>query len=402
MAERTRGENMKIDRKELDKWADILLDHSLRGIRKGDKVFIGGEMAAWPLISALQDKILKAGGMADINIRPPDNERGRVWGAAVARFGRLDNLSAAPRWQRLRYETANKFIEVLGMERPELARAPAGPVLDRILQLDSELRDICRKKQWVVTMYPTRAFAALEELPFGRYGAAVLRGAIESPERTRSFAKRLIARLSGTRSISIVTRRPGSPTPLELRMSIAGRRMLTDLDGINIPQGEVFTSPDANSVEGEIFLDMPILAQGEVIGGVYLKFSRGSVVSFQAEKGRKLLAGIIGADIGARRLGEVAFGINSGLDLPLKHPLFCEKLSGTMHIALGKCFPQAFVSDQNTAKGKADFKSFMRNGTANNSVRHLDLVVSFCKSGAGVRVLLDGKALELKRGNWAP
>lgn len=392
---------MKIERKELDKWAAILLDHSLRGIRKGDMVFIGGELAAWPLISALQEKILKAGGMADINIRPPDNERGRVWGAAVARLGRLENLSSAP-WQKLRYETANKFIEILGMERPELARAPSGPVLDRILQLDSELRDICRKKQWVVTMYPTRAFAALEGLPFGRYGAAVLRGAIESPERTRALAKRLITRLSGTRSLAIVTRRPGSPRPLELRMSLAGRRMLTDLDGINIPQGEVFTSPDANSVEGEIFLDMPILAQGEVIGGVYLKFSGGSVVSFQAKKGRKLLAGIIGADNGARRLGEVAFGINSGLDLPLKHPLFCEKLSGTMHIALGKCFPQAFVSDQNTAKGKADFNGLVRNGTANNSVRHLDLVVSFRKSGAGVRVLLDGKALGLKRGNWAP
>ena len=119
---------MEIKQKELNKWAEILLDHSLQGVKNGDIILIGGELAAWPLISTLQEKILKAGGMADSCLRPPDNERGRVWGAAVARFGRMANLATAPRWQKLRNETANKFIEILGMEQPELSRSPAGPM----------------------------------------------------------------------------------------------------------------------------------------------------------------------------------------------------------------------------------------------------------------------------------
>lgn len=392
---------MKIEQKKLNKWAKILLDHSLQGVKKGDIVLIGGELAAWPLISTLQDKILKAGGMADISLRPPDNERGRVWGAAVARLGRMSNLATAPRWQRLRNETANKFIEILGMEHPELSRSPAGPLLKRILQLDSELRDICRKKKWVVTMYPTRAFASLEGLPFNRYSGVVLKGSTEPLSKTRSCAQRLISRLSGTKMITVVTRAPRSSRVLNLRIGVAGRRILTDLSGLNIPQGEVFTSPDANSVEGEIFLDMPILAQGAVIRGIYLKFSGGRVVSSRAEKGGEILSEMLNADSGARRLGEVAFGINSGLDVPLKHPLFCEKLAGTMHIAVGKCFPQAFVADQTTKKGKAAFKNFVRSGAANTSVRHMDLVVSFRKGGAGKGVFLDGRELKLRNGNWA-
>jgi aminopeptidase len=381
----------------LDKWADILLTRSLGGVRPGETVMIRGEHAAWPLIELLQEKILRSGGMADIAMAPPDNERGRIWSAAVSRLGDLRNLRAAPAWQRLRNEAADKVIEILGMEDPEAAKCAEGPVMKRILELDAGMREIRREKKWVVTMYPTEAFARVEGLPFRKYAEAVIRGATEPFSRTLKTAEKISAALSKTRELSILTSpRPGGRI-LELKMIIEGQRILNDLQGINIPQGEVFTSPLANSVNGEIFLDMPILVQGEIISGTHLKFTDGEVVAFRSKNGGRKLSEIIRTDSGAKRVGEVAFGINTGLSLPLKHPLFCEKIGGTMHIALGTCFPEAFGADLKNARGRRRFSRLLRSGSANHSSQHVDLVVSF-NGGAGREVLLDGK--KLSKSSW--
>lgn len=393
---------MDISSGKLNKWADVLLDYSLKGIKSTDMVFIKGEGVTWPLISVLQEKILKAGGMADICLTAPDNERGKVWSAAVEKFGKMANLKKIPAWQRMRYEAATKSVLILGMEYPELTRGSKASLKKKIMQLDVELRNICRKKPCVITMYPTPAFAGIEGLPFSEYKEIVVNASVESPIRLKSLAESLAARLSDTSEILIETVSPHRAQPCRLRMLTGGKKILTDMTGGNIPNGEVYTSPDARSVEGEIFLDMPFSSQGDVIRGIYLKFAAGRLVSYRADKGNLPLAGIINTDKGARRLGEVAFGINPGLKTALMHPLFCEKLAGTMHLALGYCFPKAFGADGNTKRGDKKFKALVKTGEANVSAQHVDLVVSFRPGGAGRAVFLDGKKLALKNGNWAP
>ena len=77
----------EIAKKDLETWADYLLNYSLGGIKKDDVVMIKGENICWPLMSVLQDKIFAAGGIADINIVAPDNDRGKVWGNSMAIHG---------------------------------------------------------------------------------------------------------------------------------------------------------------------------------------------------------------------------------------------------------------------------------------------------------------------------
>ncbi len=110
----------EIAKSDLEKWADYLLDYSLGGIKKDDVVMIKGENICWPLMSVLQDKIFTAGGIADINIIAPDNDRGKVWGNSIAIHGSLEQINKVPKWHLDRYKAMTKYIEILGVSNPEL------------------------------------------------------------------------------------------------------------------------------------------------------------------------------------------------------------------------------------------------------------------------------------------
>jgi len=105
-----------VKKEDLEIWADYLLDYSLEGIKKDDVVMLKGEHITWPLMSVLQNKIFAAGGIADINIVAPDNDRGKVWGAAMAHHGSIDQINRIPRWHEDRYNNMTKYIELLGSE----------------------------------------------------------------------------------------------------------------------------------------------------------------------------------------------------------------------------------------------------------------------------------------------
>lgn len=391
---------MTISERDLDRWAARLLSFSLGGIKTGETVMIKGEVVAWPLIDRLQKRILKAGAFSDIFLLPPDNERGRVWGSAAAKYCTPRSLKCIPGWISDRYNSFSKYIEIYGMEHPELLSKGRPDTMRRIMELEKELTDIRLGKPWVITMFPTRAFASAEGVPYSAYERLLVEGSTVHPGAIKRIASRISRVLRRTGTLKIITA-GGGGRALELNMNISGRNILDDMNGSNLPCGEVYTSPDASSVSGEIYLDMPISKQGECIEGTYLKFVSGKVVSFHSKKGQKKLAAILSTDAGSGRLGEVAFGINPMLKRPLMHPLFCEKLSGTMHIALGQCFPKAFVLNPSCAAGIDEYRGLLQAGVANTSAQHVDLVVSFRPGGSGRAVFLDGRPMKIRNGNWA-
>ena len=89
-------------------------------LQKDDVIMVKGEDICWPLMSVLQDKIFAAGGIADINIVAPDNDRGKVWGTSIAKFGSKEQINKVPQWQIDRYKSMTKYIEILGVSSPEL------------------------------------------------------------------------------------------------------------------------------------------------------------------------------------------------------------------------------------------------------------------------------------------
>jgi aminopeptidase len=135
-----------------------------------------------------------------------------------------------------------------------------------------------------------------------------------------------------------------------------------------MPSGEVFTGPHEDSADGTIRFTVPSSPRGVEVGGVELTFRAGEVVAARAERGDDYLQAALKTDSGARHLGELGIGTNPGIDRATGLVLLDEKIAGTVHLALGRSYPQT--------------------GGRNRSALHWDLI---CDLRAGGRLTADGQ-----------
>jgi aminopeptidase len=389
----------RIARKDLETWADYLLDHSLE-LSASDVVMVKGEPIAWPLISVLQDKIFAAGALADVNLVAPDNDRGKVWGASIARHGTAEQIARTPAWHRARYEEMSKYIEVLGAESPELYAGLPDDTAQALARADAPFKELRLAVPWVLTLFPTQGFADLEEMSLERYTEVIVGASTVDPRVLDEIEQPIHDAMARSETVRIVTEHPADRRRLELSMGIGGRKIVKCTGKRNFPDGEVFTSPDARTPEGEIFVDMPVSNSGEVIQGVYLRFEGGEIRDYSAERGADALRRIVETDDGSRRLGEVALGMNAGIREVLRHPLFVEKTGGTLHIAIGQSYPETAVENASSDEGRARVAQLFAEGDINQSAQHVDIVTDFRGGGAGREVWLDDTRLEVRDGIW--
>ncbi len=391
---------MEISRKDLETWAGHLINHSIGGVEKDDIVMIKGERIAWPLMSVCQDMVFSAGAIADMNLVAPDNDRGKVWGASIARHGSVEQISRVPDWQRQRYEGMTKYIEVMGAETPSLFTGLPEKTGLALVKSDELYKNIRLLKNWVITLYPTQGFADLEGMSLEQYAETVVSASTFDPRLLEEVEEPVRELMDKSSEVRILTECPNRGGKLELRMNIKDRNIRKCTGEHNLPDGEVFTSPDARTVEGEVFVDLPVFYEGVTVQGIYLKFEGGVIKDYSAVQGMASLEKIIETDEGSHRLGEVAFGTNAGITRVLKHPLFVEKVGGTMHIAIGQSYPECYVEDPASEEGRAQCDLLFNDGIINRSARHVDIVIDFRPGGAGKRVFLDDTELVVKNNNW--
>ena len=391
----------KISNEDLNKWADYILDYSMGGITSDDVVMIKGEHITWPLMSVLQDKVFAAGGVVDLNLVAPDNNRGQIWGASGARHGTVEQLERVPEWNRLRYQNMTKYIEILGAEDPDLFAGLPDDTAAAMVKADSPFKTIRLSKKWVLTLYPTQAFADVEGMSLEEYTDIIVKASTTDPKVLGEIEEPLAQLMEKSKVIRIITQHPKTGKELECTMNIEGR-IVTRCTGLrNFPDGEIFTSPDANKVEGEIYVDLPVFYNGVTIQGIYIKFENGVIVDYTAEKGFEGIQKIIETDKGSHRLGEVALGMNSGLQIPIQHPLFVEKVGGTLHFAIGASYVESYVPDPKSDDGKAKLDQYREKGILNESAQHVDIVTDFRPGGVGRAVYLDDTKLEIKDNIWS-
>ncbi|MCW8848955.1 MAG: aminopeptidase [Melioribacteraceae bacterium] len=384
-----------ISEKDLNTWADYLINYSLGGVTPEDIVMVKGENICWPLMSVLQDKIFALGAIADINITAPDNDRGKVWGSSMARYGSLEQISRIPKWQEERYNNFTKYIEILGASNPELFKNQKDELSQAIMRVDEPLKNTRIAKNWVISLYPTQGFADLEGLSLEDYTNVIVNAATVNPELLEDIEEDIANLMDKSKTIRIETEHPDSGKLLSLSMSISDHGIVKCTGKRNFPDGEVYTSPDSNSVEGEIFVDLPIFQGGAIIQGIYLKFERGKIIEYSAKEENEVLTKIIETDEGSHRIGEVALGMNNGIEKVLKHPLFVEKIGGTLHIAIGASYPNCFKIDNDR-----NLDYYIDNGIMNKSAQHVDIVTDFRPGGSGRAVYLDDLKLEQKNNIW--
>jgi len=223
---------------------------------------------------------------------------------------------------------------------------------------------------WLGMLFPTQAHAQDAEMSLAEYERFVYRAChVEEPGDPVAHWTGLRAELSAraeelgrVRELRIVG--PGT----DLRVGVEGRRWNAADGRLNMPDGEVFTSPLESATEGEVSFAFPALFHGREVAGIRLRFEGGAIVEAEAARGQGYLDALLAMDAGARRLGEVAFGMNYEVDRFTQNTLFDEKIGGTMHFALGAGF--------------ADL------GAENESALHWDLVCDLREEG---EVYADGE-----------
>lgn len=391
---------INISQTDLNIWADYLLNYSLDGITPEDVVMIKGEHICWQLISVLQDKIFQAGAIADVNLTPPDNDRGRVWGASIAKHGTVKQIERVPEWLTERFNSMTKYIEILGAENPKLFDGLPELNAKAIMRADEPFKNIRLGKPWVLTLFPTQGFADMEGMDLKEYANVIVSASTVDPRMLEEVEEDIYQKMKSSKEITIITQHPNTGDELVLKMNIEKRNIVKCTGKRNFPDGEVFTSPDANSVEGEIYVDLPVFQGGTTIQGIYLKFQSGKIIEYTAKLGNDALAEIIETDEGSHRLGEVALGMNNGIQKVLKHPLFVEKVGGTLHIAIGASYPECFTDEPNSIEGKSEIEDYLKKGIMNKSAQHVDIVTDFRPGGVGSAVFLDDTQLKIENNIW--
>jgi aminopeptidase len=181
----------------------------------------------------------------------------------------------------------------------------------------------------------------------------------------RHFQDELITRLAPAAELRL------EADGTDLVMRVKGRTWVNSDGRRNMPSGEVFTGPLETSANGRVRFDVPSAPSGVDVAGVELVFREGEVVEARAERGEDYLHHALAIDDGARRLGEVGIGTNVGITRPTGTILFDEKIAGTVHLALGRSYPET--------------------GGKNRSALHWDLI---CDLRRGGRLTADGEVIE--------
>jgi aminopeptidase len=349
-----------------DRFAALLCDWCLE-VAPGEVIVAGSSRLAEPLLDALYAAILDRDAWPVIEMESPAS---RAAFFAHARDRHLDGASPAglalaeAMHARVRIDAPSNAAALAEVDPGQIARAALG---------QSELRERMQARRWASTLWPTPSLAQLAGMSEARYEAFVERALFldhEDPIAAwRALSSRqaeLVARLSQARTIRI------EAEGTDLTLDVTGRTWINSDGRRNMPSGEVFTGPHEGSANGTVHFTVPTGPPGVPVSGVRLEFRDGKVVGARADHGQDYLDATLETDPGARFLGELGIGTNTGIDRATGKILLDEKMAGTVHLALGRSYPES--------------------GGTNHSAVHWDLI---CDLRQGGRISMDGEPLAI-------
>lgn len=314
--------------------AQVLVAYSL-DVAAGDTVTVAGGSAAEPLVVALYEALLCRGAFPVLQMTPPG------LGEILHRVGHPEHFTTLTPYQLAVAKHVDRTIRILS-ETNTRGLTSADPARQALLQKTNRpLSNLMLKKPWVLTLFPTEAYAqdaemSLKEFEDFVYGATYADedNPVAAWRAVREYQDKVIARLKGADEVHIVG--PGT----DLKLSVKGRTFINSCGTHNMPSGEVFTGPVEDSAEGYITYDYPVCHAGREVDGIRLVFRKGVVVEATATKNEAFLHAMLDIDKGARRLGELGIGTNRKIQRFIKNILFDEKIGGTIHLALGNAYAE--------------------------------------------------------------
>lgn len=351
---------------DCEAFAALLCEWCLE-VRAGQQVLISSSTLAEPLARSLYAAMLKRGAWPLVRLVPAEFQADFYTNAGdmhLDGFAPVELVEAQTIDSLLSIDAPANTSALAGVDPERIARASRArqPVLEAALS-----------RRWAGTQWPTPALAQQARMSNRDYeaflGAALF---LDQPDPVAAWAAlsrrqdALVERLAGAREVRIEN------DGTDLRLRVDGRRWINSDGRRNMPSGEVFTGPLEDSANGTIYFTIPSRSRGVDVEGVELTFRRGEVVASRADRGSGYLQSSLAIDAGARYLGELGIGTNVGIDRATGSTLLDEKIAGTVHLALGRSYPET--------------------GGTNASALHWDLICDLRPSG---RLTVDGEALEL-------
>jgi len=355
------------------KLAQVLVHYSL-ALKPGDLFHLRTHPVAQDLSLAVMEEAVKAGANVFIQNTLPGADEVFFKHASDAQ---LDYINPA---RRLLVEKADAVLSIWaedntralsGINPERMSRAAkAKAELDKIFMARAARKEL----RWCLTVYPNNAMAQEGDMSLADYTEFVFNACMLNEADPVAFwkeegerQKKLVNWLKGKDQVVL------KGSSIDLRLSIKDRVFIPCDGKFNFPDGEIFTGPVENSVEGWVRFRYPAIEYGQEVTDIELWFEKGMVIKETASKNQELLTSLLNTDAGSRTLGEFGIGTNYGIPKFTKNMLFDEKLGGTIHFAVGGGYPESgsknesgihwdMLCDMNDAEIVVDGDLFYKNG----------------------------------------
>jgi aminopeptidase len=311
----------------LEKLAANLLDYSLK-LQPGERLLIESETTSRELVAAVIEGAYRRKAIPFYQIG--DARLRRTWFLQAQR----EQMDLEIAWALRRLEDVDAGLYIVsGDNASELADVPPS-VMEASRRASEPLMEKYLAKKWCLLRFPTPSAAQAAGMSTEGFEDFCLEVSSLDYARMDEAMDPLVELMSRTDRVRVVG--PGT----DLRFSIKGIPILKAAGKNNIPDGEVFTAPVRDSVNGTILYNTPSLEDGVTYERIRLTFRDGKVVESDANEADKLTQ-MLDTDEGSRYLGEFALGVNPRIEKPMKDTLYDEKISGSLHLALGRAYDDA-------------------------------------------------------------
>ncbi len=348
-----------------DHLARILVRHSTR-IQPGEVCVVEGiGLETYTLLRAIAHAVLEAGGVPLLKLGDTDATRRLILEANENQLRRLGAILLAEMKQ------AQAYIGVRGAANAfELADVPRERLdaYNRLIQRPVHLEQRVKHTRWCVLRYPNAAMAQLAGGSTEAFEDFYFRVCTLDYARMAEAVKPLAIRMNRADRVRIT----GPETDLTFSIRGIGAEACTGEK--NIPDGECFTAPVRDSIEGTVRFNTPTIYEGRAFDHIRLRFEKGRVVECDCAGGPvEELRAILDRDEGARYTGEWSIAFHPFVEKPMRDILFDEKIRGSWHLALGNAYDE-------TSNG-------------NQSALHWDLVQIQRPEYGGGTIELDGEVI---------
>ena len=311
------------------KLAKTLCGHSTK-IAAGEHVLIEATSTPSAMIEALIDEISARGAFAHVNISDKRISRKMMM---AAQSGGL-NVDADVALYQMR--KMNAYMAIRGAENIfETSDVPH----EKMSLVSAAMKDVLDwrvgRTKWVVLRWPTPSMAQLAQMSTEAFEKFYFDVCTMDYSKMSAGMQAMKELMEATDRVRIL----GEGT--EVEFSIKGMTAIGCGGQYNIPDGEIFTAPVRDSVNGVITYNAPTVYNGVSFDSVKLEFENGKIVKAASPSNAKKLGEILSTDEGSQYIGEFAMGFNPYINAPMRDILFDEKIAGSFHFTPGQAYEEA-------------------------------------------------------------